>query len=485
MEKKYCPVCGKELPEFQPCGKKFKSKTCSKSCGAILRSRERGSNWKNPEIQKKAHDSIKENLIYKYGVDNVAKIPEVQAKIRQTNLERYGRTTVLQTPEVIEKSLKTRNSAEVKNKMSEHSKLREVYQLGISAANTEESKEKRKNTCLKRYGTKHVLASKEIRAKINKTISERYPKGSLARSMMTSKRKQTCLKRYDVEVGFFAKGYQSSGEAEVREFIKSLGFTGNQNNKAVPGIQLDIYIPEKNFAIEYNGMYWHSDAVKHDRLYHWRRTKLCEEHGIRLFHIYEWEWANEIKRDIIKSVIKIALGITPSKVYARQCEIKNVPVPEYRKFCEKNHLQGYRHASVILGLYYGDELKQLMSFSQPQKRNARKTYQWEIVRGCPGSNNVVVGGISKLWKYFLKTYNPKSVMSYCDMNKFDGHGYELLGMRLASEERGNLWMIDKKTLRVQQWIFRNKERREEQEKNSYKVFGVGNRTYVWTKENSD
>lgn len=72
-----------------------------------------------------------------------------------------------------------------------------------------------------------------------------------------------------------------------------------------------------------------------------------------------------------------------------------------------------------------------------------------------------------------------TVMSYCDINKFDGHGYELLGMKLVKEERGNLWMIDKKTFKVQQWIFRNKEKREEQEKNSYKVYGVGNRLYAW------
>lgn len=120
-----------------------------------------------------------------------------------------------------------------------------------------------------------------------------------------------------------------------------------------------------------------------------------------------------------------------------------------------------------------------MSFNKPQKRNSKETYQWEIVRGCPGSNNLVVGGISKLWKYFLNNYHPKSVMSYCDINKFDGHGYELLGMKLVKEERGNLWMIDKKTFKVQQWIFRNKEKREEQEKNSYKVYGVGNRLYAW------
>lgn len=482
MERRYCPICGKELPKYQPCGKVYKSKTCSRSCGAILRSREIESNWKRKEVQEKAHETIKESLLRKYGVDNPAKIEHVKQKIKETNLKKYGHSTILQTDEVKNKSQASRNTEEAKKKMSEHSKLREAYVKGVEAAQSLESIEKRKKTNLERYGVEYALQSKEVREKIKQTTDTKYPIGSLARSEMNRKRKQTCYDHHGVEVGFFAKGYQSTGEAEVREFIQSLGFSGNQNNRVVSGIQLDIYIPEKNFAIEYNGTYWHSDNVKHDRLYHWRRSKLCEENGIRLFHIYEWEWKNETKREIIKSILKILLGKATSRVYARQCEVRKVETKEYRKFCEENHLQGYRHASVVLGLYYKDELKQLMSFNKPQKRNAKRAYQWEIVRGCPGSNNVVVGGISKLWKHFLKEYDPESVMSYCDINKFDGHGYELLGMRLASEERGNLWMIDKKTFKVQQWIFRNKERREEQEKNSYKVYGVGNRLYVWNKE---
>lgn len=120
-----------------------------------------------------------------------------------------------------------------------------------------------------------------------------------------------------------------------------------------------------------------------------------------------------------------------------------------------------------------------MSFNRPQKRGSKETYEWEIVRGCPGSNNIVIGGVSKLWKVFIKKYNPTSVMSYCDMNKFNGKSYELLGMSLAREERSNLYLVDKKTFKATQWIYRNKERREEQEKNSYKVYGVGNKTFVW------
>ena len=59
----------------------------------------------------------------------------------------------------------------------------------------------------------------------------------------------------------------------------------------------------------------------------------------------------------------------------------------------------------------------------------RAKYQWEIIRGCPGSLTRVIGGVGKLFKHFVRTYNPKSVMSYCDFAKFNGKSYEKIGMK--------------------------------------------------------
>lgn len=50
--------------------------------------------------------------------------------------------------------------------------------------------------------------------------------------------------------------------------------------------ELDIYIPELQFAIEVNGSYWHCDknVNKH---YHQNKSKVCLEKGIQLFHAFE------------------------------------------------------------------------------------------------------------------------------------------------------------------------------------------------------
>ena len=85
---------------------------------------------------------------------------------------------------------------------------------------------------------------------------------------------------------------------------------------------------------------------------------------------------------------------------------------------------------MTYGLFQKGELVQLMSFSKTKwNRNLKGDNDWEIIRGCPGSNNIVVGGVSKLFKHFIREHDPDSVFSYCDFNKFDGKGYEAIGMR--------------------------------------------------------
>lgn len=52
----------------------------------------------------------------------------------------------------------------------------------------------------------------------------------------------------------------------------------NDRNVLKPA-ELDIYVPGKKLAIEYDGMYWHSDEFK-NASYHVKKTDDCEKAGI-------------------------------------------------------------------------------------------------------------------------------------------------------------------------------------------------------------
>ena len=180
-------------------------------------------------------------------------------------------------------------------------------------------------------------------------------------------------------------------------------------------------------------------------------------------------------------MINISLGKLNRKIYARNCEIKQITNKEAKPFNEANHLQGHRNAQVTYGLFYKSELVQLMSFSKTKwNRNLKGDNDWEIIRGCPGSNNIVIGGVSKLFTHFIREYDPDSVFSYCDFNKFDGNGYEAIGMKFIGYTGPNKMLL----LRDGRVVNRNPSRYKElKELTLANIWGAGSKKYLWEKNN--
>lgn len=268
----------------------------------------------------------------------------------------------------------------------------------------------------------------------------------------------------------------------IYDFIKDnckINITSN-NRKIISPLELDIYIPEKKLAIEFNGLYWHSINKGIDKNYHQNKSKLCYKKGIRLIHIYEDEWDDKNKREIIKDIIKHALNIPilENKIYARKCIIKEIENKQYNDFCNKYHIQGTKGAQVKLGLFYNNQLVQIASFS---KSRYDKQYEWEWIRGCPASNNNVIGGTSKLFKYFIRKYNPKSVLCYADFNKFDGKGYKECGFKFDKITAPDKFYFDiKNNIRVNRNPKKYKEFKEKVRNNEFLLlYGAGNLKFVW------
>lgn len=230
---------------------------------------------------------------------------------------------------------------------------------------------------------------------------------------------------------------QSHYEVEISDLLTELNINFKRNDRTtIKPLELDFYLPDYKLAIEFNGSWFHSINSGKLKNYHQEKSKVCQEKGIRLIHIYEDEWNNSLKQKIIKDILLSALGLLENRIYARKCIVKEIDSKSYKQFCEYNHLQGYRVASIRLGLFYNDELVQIASFSKSKHHDKNFEYEW--IRGCPASNSTIIGGTSKLWKYFIKKYNPKSVLCYADFNKFDGKGYKECGfdfIKLTSPDK--------------------------------------------------
>ena len=235
-------------------------------------------------------------------------------------------------------------------------------------------------------------------------------------------------------------GQPSKKEQELYNFIEKL-ITVEQSNKTIlNGKELDIYIPSKEIAIEFNGLYWHSDKYKNNN-YHLEKTIECQKKGIRLIHIFEDEWDN--KKEILKSRLLNILSRTQNKVFARKCEIKGVNTKEKTKFLNENHMQGAVGSIINLGLYFENELVSLMTFGKLRKNlgSNHKEGHYELLRFCNKLNTSVVGGASKLLKHFQKNYKYKEIVSYCDLRWSDGNLYNQLYFQEVHRTKSNYFYI--------------------------------------------
>ena len=268
----------------------------------------------------------------------------------------------------------------------------------------------------------------------------------------------------------------------IKDFIISLNVnniffnkTFKEEKEKIKYFELDIYLKSFNLGIEINGNYWHS-SFKKTYSYHQDKSLFFKNKDIKVLHIFEYEWNDFNKQNIIKNIIKSKLGIFDKKIYARQCEIKEIDNIVYKNFCNKNHLQGYEGAKIKLGLYYKEELVQVMSFSSPRFTDK---YEWEIIRECSKLGYCILGGKERLWKYFIRNYNSNSVISYCDFSKFSGDSYLKLGFEnIRLNKPGFVW-FDLNTGGV---FSRSPNKHKEMKDKYIQIYDAGQLVFVWNKK---
>ncbi len=230
---------------------------------------------------------------------------------------------------------------------------------------------------------------------------------------------------------------KSKGEESVAEYIESLGVKVERGRRdVIPPKEIDIFIPAKNLAIEYNGVYYHHDGKK-PRNYHRDKYLACKEKGIRLIQILDLGW--ETRQDQIKSLLANALGARANekKVNARSCEVRQVKVGELREFFDGSHIQGHcGTGSLALALFFEDEIVAAMVFGKGtnQRGAARAGREGEWTLSRYATSCVVRGGFGKLLAYGRGVIGwEHDIVSYSANDYFDGRVYEAAGFELDAE----------------------------------------------------
>ena len=455
-EQLICPICNKNYRKFKYIGY---TTTCSKVC-----------HNKNPETTKKIKQTRiqhfgtyvsseilakkRKTCFEKYGVESFSKTKEFIEKSKNTKLQRYGSETYNNS----EKMLSTKEKKYGSKSYNNIEKIRNTFKkkYGVfSPVQIPEVQKKQQETCLKKYGVKSFLSTKKCSIQSKKMSYEKMLKNefdipffSLDDYIKNNDHifKFKCRKCNNVFESIHYDGYhrscpicypitQSSGQKQLVDFLKKIISTVQINTrKVIIPQELDIYIPEKKLAIEFDGLYWHSECNKPIKDYHLNKTLDCEKQGIQLIHIFENEWLT--KQDIVKSRLKNLLSIYNKTIYARKCQIKEIDSKISKEFQEENHIQGAVNSKVNLGLYYQDELISLMTFG---KCRFDKHHEWELLRFCNKLGYHIPGAASKLLSYFEETYKPTSLVSYADRRWSQGKVYEKLGFKFSHSSAPNYW----------------------------------------------
>ncbi len=199
------------------------------------------------------------------------------------------------------------------------------------------------------------------------------------------------------------------------------------------GTELDIYIPELNFAIEYSGIYWHCDIHTGTNIKqrHLTKAKDCHKLNINLLVIDSEQW--NTKQELCKSMIRQRLKVTKSivKVRPNKCDIKKIDKNiQFRDFFESNHMAGHSSASYAYGLFYNNILISCLSI---RTNHAKET---EICRFANHQDYYCYGGFPKLLKTLIKLENIQELISYSDNRVGMGNVYQNNGFELIQQHQG-------------------------------------------------
>ena len=377
------------------------------------------------KIIKDKHDKT---CLNKYGVINTSSLESVKEKTKSTKTNKYGDDSY-NNRDKYKETCKERYGVDHPCKVRDNiDKIKSTKQERYGDPNYNNMVAYRE-TCKERYGVEWPILNEDVKGKFQKTMEDRYGTKYPAKSDEIKERiKQSNLEKYGVEWTCLLpevqhpKGNKSTPNIKFAELLKENNIEYDTEyiikNRSYDFKIGDILI-EINPSATHNINWKPFSGKPITKDYHYEKTKLGNDNNFRVINVWDWD-----------DVDKIIKSLLPRKtIYARNCELKEVSKKDIRNFLNEYHFQGSCNGQkIILGLYYNDELIQVMTFGKPRYDK----YEWELLRLCTKSGIQVVGGSEKLFAQFINEYNPTSIISYCDNSKFKGDVYERLGFNMMS-----------------------------------------------------
>lgn len=338
-----------------------------------------------------------ESTMQKYGVSNVFFLPEMQAKAQETKKEKYP-------------DYESRTSIRVKTSETSLKKYGTLF-----PQQSEEVKKKMRDSTMERYGvtnwgkTKstqlslHALSSKE---NLEEFILSQENRISVNLSKTLGCGHSTFLKAvHKYALDNLVDYWHSEPEHELREFIVSLGIKQELSRVIIFPYEIDIYCPEYQIGIEFDGNYYHSE-LKKSHEYHQTKSNLAKGKDIFLFHVFEYDWRNPDKKEYIKNILKRLFGsnfLTGTQL--RDYTIRHVDEKEARSFLSKSYPWTVPEGGVYVALEIDGVPIYLARFTQNGTNHYLEGFFY-------AGDAFVAGGEKAIVDYYIVNHSKESSLFY-------------------------------------------------------------------------
>lgn len=412
--------------------------------------RERG--YDNPEtythsshfddVVNKRKDSMEKNWVGGHPLRD----PEFVAEKDRRFFEKWGVKNPINIPGMLERVAKDEN--------------------GEWFIGSKEGRAKTKATMLERYGSENPMEVPSIREKQIATNIERYGRESPNQAhiseetaaILNDKDKlgamvkdrffddvaeelgvhQSSVQRACAHLGIKVKRTTSKAEMEIISLLESYDIKVEHGVRLISSREIDIYLPDYNFGIEYNGMYWHSEEFRYNN-YHQEKSLMYKDIGVLLMHVWEDDWNDERKKQIVINKILAKVGVI-DREQARKTTVGKLTTSEAREFFDANHIQGHVNGTCYIGLRDREgEVVACMTMREVEDG------VWDLSRFA--SSKQVVGGFSKCLSHFKKLYEWKSIFTFASLDYSHGQMYESTGFVNEGVTAPNMWYMKRG-----QWI---------------------------------
>ena len=260
--------------------------------------------------KNKVTERVKESIYNKYGSNSYFECDNFKSKRKETMMNKYGAEYTLQSKELTDKVHKTNlNKYGYENPFYDSNVQKEIS--GAYRSWSKSARETRIQKSLERHGTKfptqrhydsnsaeilndkqkfidYILSIEEQ----DRTITNIANKLNLSYDVVNAH-----YKDYDLWNIVPLRQFRSFPEIEITDYIKTIydRLIITNIRTIIPPYELDIYLPDIQFALEFDGTFWHNKDEKH-------KDRLCNKLGIHLIHILEEDWISN--RNGVLNMIK-------------------------------------------------------------------------------------------------------------------------------------------------------------------------------------